>query len=67
MPLSIVSDKDRIFISNFWREMFGLAGVQLRMSTVYHTQSDGQTERVNQCLKIFLRCFVSACPNKWSS
>jgi hypothetical protein len=37
------------------------------MGSTYHPQSDGQTERVNQCMKNFLRCFVSACPKKWLS
>ena len=37
------------------------------MSSSYHPQSDGQTERLNQTLETFLRCFVNACPTKWSS
>jgi transposase InsO family protein len=65
LPTSIVSDRDPIFTSNFWRELFSLAQVTLRMSTTYHPQSDGQTERVNQCLETFLKCFVNAYPKNW--
>jgi hypothetical protein len=67
MPTTIVSDRDRIFTSNLWRELFRLAKVDLCMSTAYHPQSDGQSERVNQCLETFLRCYVHACPRQWSS
>jgi len=66
MPLSIISDHDRVFTSKFWQELFRLANVRLNMSSAYHPQSDGQTKRVNQCLETFLRCFVHACPKSWS-
>jgi len=65
LPKSIVSDRDSVFCSRFWKELFCLADVQLQMNSSYHPQSDGQTERVNQCMEIFLRCFVHACPSQW--
>jgi hypothetical protein len=65
LPMSIVSDRDRVFTSKLWQELFSLAQVKLSMSTTYHPQSDGQSERVNQCMETFLRCFANACPKKW--
>lgn len=65
LPTSIVSDRDRVFTSRFWQELFRLTGVTLKMSSTYHPQTDGQTERVNQCVETFLHCFVSASPAKW--
>lgn len=67
MPSHLISDRDRVFTSNLWRALFTLADVKLCMSSAYHPQSDGQTERVNQCMETFLRCFVHSCPSKWSS
>jgi hypothetical protein len=66
-PVAVISDRDPVFTSQFWQHFFKLAGAELRMSSSYHPQSDGQTERVNQCLETYLRCFVNACPKKWSS
>lgn len=65
LPKSIISDRDRIFTSKLWQLLFKLAGIQLRMISPYHPQTDGQTERVNQCMETFLRCFVHACPSHW--
>lgn len=67
LPTHIIFDRDTIFTSSFWRELFRLAQVQLCMSSAYHPQSDGQTERVNQCLETYLRCFMHSCPKKWLS
>lgn len=47
LPSVIILDRDRIFTSKFWQSLFRLAGTSLHMSTTYHPQSDGQTERVN--------------------
>lgn len=66
MPESIVTGRDRIFTSRFWREIDALTVVKLRMSSSHHPQTDGQPECVNQCLEAFLRCFTHAFPAKWA-
>jgi hypothetical protein len=65
LPAVIISDRDPVFTSKLWQHLFKLTGTQLQLSSSYHPQTDGQTERVNQCLETFLRCFASACPRKW--
>lgn len=67
LPQSMVSDRDKVFTSSLWRELFKVEGVSLLCSTAYHPQMDGQTERVNQCLEMYLRCAISESPKEWKS
>ena len=66
LPHCIISDRDKIFTSALWQELFKLTDTQLMMSSAYHPQTDGQTERLNQCLETYLRCVVHANPKNWS-
>ncbi|GJT01168.1 putative reverse transcriptase domain-containing protein [Tanacetum coccineum] len=55
IPLSIICDRDPRFASNFWRSLQNDLGTSLDMSTAYHPQTDGQSERTIQTLKDMLR------------
>ncbi|KAA0049809.1 reverse transcriptase [Cucumis melo var. makuwa] len=59
VPTSIVSDRDGRFIGSFWTKLFSFLGTSLNISSSYHPQTDGQTERFNCMLKEYLRHFVN--------
>lgn len=55
---SIASDRDAVFVSTLWQELFKQLGVTLCHSSSYHPQTNGQTEVVNRCIKSYLRCMA---------
>ncbi|GJZ93362.1 putative reverse transcriptase domain-containing protein [Tanacetum coccineum] len=58
VPISIISDRDSHFTSRFWQSMQSALGTQLDMSTAYHPETDGQSERTIQTLEDMLRACV---------
>jgi transposase InsO family protein len=65
LPDDIVSDRDTAFTSKFWKEVMTFLGIKQRMSTAFHPQTDGQTERVNQVLEAYLRAYCGYEQNHW--
>lgn len=65
LPKSIVSDRDPRFVAHFWQSLWQMLKTKLNMSTSYHAQSDGQTERANRTLEDALRSYVSAQQDDW--
>lgn len=62
---SIISDRDYIFLSSFWQELFKLLETKLQFSSTYHPLTNGQTERFNSYLETYLRCMVGHRPKNW--
>jgi len=65
LPESIVSDRGVQFAAEMMKELNNLLGIQMKLSTAYHPQTDGQTERVNQELEQYLRVFIDHRQEQW--
>ncbi len=62
LSMDVVSDRGPQFVSKFWREFCYLLGATVSLSSGFHSQSNGQTERANQDLERMLRCLASQNP-----
>ena len=65
LPRVIVSNRDTKFTSTFWREVFKTMGTTLAMSSGFHPQMDGQTERANRSIEEMLRAYVGKRQTDW--
>ncbi|SGY12993.1 BQ5605_C011g06674 [Microbotryum silenes-dioicae] len=64
-PTRIVSDRDKLFTSHFWRAYHNLMGTRLAMSTLFHPETDGRSERTNKTAIQALRAVVNKQQNNW--
>ncbi|KAJ9523672.1 hypothetical protein QJQ45_020105 [Haematococcus lacustris] len=65
LPEAIVSDRDPKFTFDFWTSLFHLTGTRLLLSSAYHPQTDGQTERANRTVEDMLRPYVNDHKSDW--
>ena len=64
-PNDIILDRGKHFTSKFWTSLCELLGIKGNLSTAYHPQTDGQTERVNQILEQYLRIYINYQQDDW--
>lgn len=67
LPERIISDRDSLFTSVFWQELHKLLGTEIRLSSSYHPQTDGATERANRTMTQMLRQCVALDQKDWVS
>jgi len=65
LPDNIVSDRDSKFTSAFWKRLMELCGIQLKMSSSRHPQTDGASEIMNRMVENYLRCYCSYHQDDW--
>ena len=66
LPSTIVSNRGSVFASNFLGELYKLLGIKRKMSTAFHPQTNGQTERLNREINQYLRTYVNDRQTEWA-
>ena len=65
IPTVFITDRDKLFTSNYWKTLVAAMGIKHKLSTAFHPQTDGQTERSNQTLEAYLRHYVNYVQDNW--
>jgi len=65
LPVELISDQDKLFVSRFWRRLSKIAGVKLGMSTAFHPETDGASEQTNKTVSQCLRFHVTRNQEGW--
>jgi hypothetical protein len=65
MPEEFITDRDKLFTSTFWKSLMTLVGTHHKLSTSFHPQTDGQTERINQIIEQYLRSYIDYQQTNW--
>jgi transposase InsO family protein len=67
IPKTIISDRDKLFTSNYWATLMAEIGTQQKLLTAYYPQTDGQTERTNRTMKTYLKIYSNTKQDNWVS
>jgi hypothetical protein len=65
VPFSITSDRGKLFVLEVWKEVCAMLDIKSALSTAYHLETDRQTERTNQILEQYLRCYITYLQDDW--
>ena len=66
LPFTIVSDWGTQFVSYFWLALCDILGIKAQLFTAFHPETDGQTERTNVTIEMYLRMYVNFMQNDWA-
>ena len=64
-PKEVISDRDKLFRSAYWKTIAAENGVKSKLSTAYHPETDGQTERANRTIRQYLRHYITNNQTNW--
>jgi hypothetical protein len=65
IPEEFITDRDKLFTSKYWDTFLAKLGVKKKLSTSFHPETDGQTERTNQTLEQYLRMYANKLQDNW--